>query len=320
MNDENHAPSETERQPGAEGQRCGFVALVGAPNAGKSTLTNHLVGAKVSIVTPKAQTTRTRIRGIAMEGPSQIVLVDTPGIFKPRRRLDRAMVQAAWAGAGDADVIVLIGDVVKAAQNGNQVDDETLSILEGLADQSRPVVLALNKVDGLKREALLPIAAAYADAFGFDDVFMISALTGSGCEDLKSYLAQRMPEGPWLYPEDDLSDLSERLMAAEVTREKVFLDLHDELPYSATVETESWKDRDDGSVRIEQTLYVERDSQKKIALGKGGRKIKQIGQKARLELEELLDRRVHLFLFVKVRENWQDDRERLTTWGLEWDV
>lgn len=294
--------------------RCGFVALLGAPNAGKSTLVNQLVGAKVSIVTHKVQTTRTRIRGIALEGDAQIVLVDTPGIFKPKRRLDRAMVHAAWAGAGDADVVVLVAD----ARQG--LDDDTLRIIEGLKDHGRQAVLALNKVDDIKREKLLPVAAAFSEVFDFERVFMISALNGSGCADLRRYLADHMAPGPWLYPEDELSDLPLRLMAAEVTREKVYLQLHDELPYSATVETERWTERDDGSVRIDQTLYVERDSQKKIALGKGGQKIKEIGSLARVELEEMLERRVHLFLFVKVRENWQEDRQRLSEWGLEWDV
>ncbi|MDF1791554.1 MAG: GTPase Era [Thalassobaculaceae bacterium] len=294
--------------------RCGFVALLGAPNAGKSTLVNQLVGAKVSIVTHKVQTTRTRIRGIALEGDAQIVLVDTPGIFKPKRRLDRAMVHAAWAGAGDADVVVLVAD----ARQG--IDDDTMRIIEGLRDAGRKAVLALNKVDDIKREKLLPIAAAFSEVFTFEKVFMISALNGSGCKDLRAYLAAHMVPGPWLYPEDELSDLPMRLMAAEVTREKVYLQLHDELPYSATVETDQWTERDDGSVRIDQTLYVERDSQKKIALGKGGQKIKEIGSQARTELEEMLERRVHLFLFVKVRENWQEDRQRLREWGLEWDV
>ena len=293
---------------------CGFVALLGAPNAGKSTLVNQLVGAKVSIVTHKVQTTRTRIRGIALEGDTQIVLVDTPGIFKPKRRLDRAMVHAAWAGAGDADVVVLVAD----ARQG--LDDDTMRIIEGLKETGRKAVLALNKVDDIKREKLLPIAAQFSEAFDFEKVFMISALNGSGCADLRSYLAGKMAPGPWLYPEDELSDLPMRLMAAEITREKVFLRLHDELPYSATVETDQWTERDDGSVRIDQTLYVERDSQKKIALGKGGQKIKDIGSLARTELEEMLDRRVHLFLFVKVRENWQEDRQHLREWGLEWDV
>lgn len=294
--------------------RCGFVALLGAPNAGKSTLVNQLVGAKVSIVTHKVQTTRTRIRGIALEGDAQIVLVDTPGIFKPKRRLDRAMVHAAWAGAGDADVVVLVAD----ARQG--LDDDTMRIIEGLKQARRKAVLALNKVDDIKREKLLPVAAAFSEVFDFERVFMISALNGSGCADLRKYLAEHMAPGPWLYPEDELSDLPLRLMAAEVTREKVYLQLHDELPYSATVETDQWTERDDGSVRIDQTLYVERDSQKKIALGKGGQKIKEIGSLARTELEEMLERRVHLFLFVKVRENWQDDRQRLSEWGLEWDV
>lgn len=294
--------------------RCGFVALLGAPNAGKSTLVNQLVGAKVSIVTHKVQTTRTRIRGIALEGDAQIVLVDTPGIFKPKRRLDRAMVHAAWAGAGDADVVVLVAD----ARQG--LDDDTMRIIEGLKQARRKAVLALNKVDDIKREKLLPVAAAFSEVFDFERVFMISALNGSGCADLRKYLAEHMAPGPWLYPEDELSDLPLRLMAAEVTREKVYLQLHDELPYSATVETDQWTERDDGSVRIDQTLYVERDSQKKIALGKGGQKIKEIGSLARTELEEMLEHRVHLFLFVKVRENWQDDRQRLSEWGLEWDV
>ncbi|MEQ9333533.1 GTPase Era [Thalassobaculum sp.] len=311
--------------PGNDGQagdgagdaptRCGFVALVGAPNAGKSTLTNHLVGAKVSIVTHKAQTTRARIRGIAMAGPTQIILVDTPGIFRPRRRLDRAMVHAAWAGAGDADVIVLVVDAAKG-----RIDEDTRRIIDGLKANGQRAVLALNKVDGMKRERLLPIAQECSELFEFDRVFMISALNGSGCDDLRQYLADRMPEGPWHYPEDELSDLPERLLAAEVTREQVFLKLHDELPYEATVETDIWTERDDGSVRIDQTIYVERDNQRMIVLGKNGRKIKEIGQLAREQLEAMLDRRVHLFLFVKVREAWQEDRERYTTWGLEWDV
>lgn len=305
------SPANGETEP----TRCGFVALVGAPNAGKSTLTNHLVGAKVSIVTHKAQTTRSRIRGIAMAGVAQIILVDTPGIFRPRRRLDRAMVHAAWAGAGDADVIVLVMDAAKG-----RVDDDSRRIIDGLKANGQHAVLALNKVDGMKRERLLPIAQECAGLFDFDAVFMISALTGSGCDDLRRHLAARLPEGPWHYPEDELSDLPMRLMAAEVTREQVFLKLHDELPYEATVETDIWTERDDGSVRIDQTIYVERDSQRMIVLGKGGRKIREIGQLAREQLESMLERRVHLFLFVKVREAWQEDRERYTAWGLEWDV
>lgn len=300
--------------PAPVNTRCGFVALLGAPNAGKSTLVNQLVGAKVSIVTHKVQTTRTRIRGIAIEGDTQLVLVDTPGIFKPRRRLDRAMIHAAWAGAGDADVVVVVVD----ARAG--LDDDTRRILDGLREAKRPAILALNKVDDIKRERLLPTAAAFSEAFDFEKVFMISALNGSGCDDLRHYLVAKMAPGPWLYPEDELSDLPMRLMAAEVTREKVFLRLHDELPYSATVETDQWTERDDGSVRLDQTLYVERDSQKKIALGKGGQKIRDIGIEARTELEEMFERRVHLFLFVKVRENWQDDRQRFSEWGLDWNV
>jgi GTP-binding protein Era len=310
----------TDQTAPTDDTSCGFVALVGAPNAGKSTLTNYLVGAKVTIVTHKVQTTRTRIRGIALEGAVQMVLVDTPGIFAPKRRLDRAMVQAAWAGAGDADVIVLLVDAARCVKDNFRIDEETQSIIDGLKQQKHPVALAINKTDGLKRESLLPVIDVHSKAHDFDVIFTVSALKGEGCGDLRAWLAARMPKGPWLYPEDELSDLPMRMMAAEVTREKVFLDLHDELPYSATVETDQWTERDDGSVRIDQTLYVERESQRKIALGKGGRKIKQIGQKSREELEEMFERRVHLFLFVKVRENWQDDRERLTTWGLEWDV
>lgn len=298
-------------------QRCGVVALIGAPNAGKSTLTNQLVGAKVTIVTHKVQTTRSRIRGIALDEETQIILLDTPGIFEPRaqRRLDRAMVHAAWSSATDADQIVLLMDATKGVD-----DPETLAIVEGLKKQNAKAVLAINKVDGFRRDKLLPIADGLSKLFDFEAVFMISALDGNGCKDLKSWLSERMPTGPWLYPEDELSDLPERMLAAEVTREQVFLQLHDELPYSATVETENWEERRDGSVKIDQVLVVERDSQKKIALGKGGRKIREIGQRARVELEEMLERRVHLFLFVKVRDNWQNDRERLTQWGLEWDV
>ena len=295
--------------------RCGFVALVGAPNAGKSTLTNSLVGAKVSIVTHKAQTTRSRIRGIVMAGATQLILVDTPGIFKPRRRLDRAMVHAAWAGAGDADIIVLVADAARG-----RIEEDTQRIIDGMKANGQRAVLALNKVDGMKRERLLPIAQAYSEAFDFDSVFMISALTGNGCDDLTRYLAERMPQGPWHYHEDELSDVPMRLLAAEVTREQVFLKLHDELPYETTVETDIWTERDDGSVKIDQTIYVERESQRMIVLGKGGQKIREVGQLARAQLEEMMERRVHLFLFVKVREDWQEDRERLTTWGLEWDV
>ncbi|HAC58111.1 MAG: GTPase Era [Parvibaculum sp.] len=291
--------------------RCGFVAIIGAPNAGKSTLLNQLVGSKVAIVTHKVQTTRARIRGIAMEGDTQIVFVDTPGIFKPKRRLDKAMVEAAWGGAGDADLIILMVD----AEHERAEDLER--ILEGLKEQGRKAILVLNKVDTANREKLLKLAQRL-DATGlFTRTFMISALTGDGVKDLRAYIAGEMPEGPWHYPEDQAADVPLRSLAAEVTREKLFLRLHDELPYSLTVETESWETKKDGSVRIQQVIFVERDSQKKIALGKGGQTIKTVGQLAREELQEMLGTKVHLFLFVKVRENWSDDRERYREMGLD---
>ncbi len=295
----------------AEPTRCGFVAVVGAPNAGKSTLTNQLVGAKVSIVTRKVQTTRARITAIAVTGAAQIVFVDTPGIFEPKRRLERAMVDAAWSGIGDADIVVLLVD----AQTGRT--DDTDRIIAGLKAAGRQAVLALNKVDLVKRPNLLALAAALNEEGVFTDTFMISALQGDGTADLLAHLAAAVPAGPWLYPEDQLSDISERLLAAEITREKVFLQLHEELPYSITVETENWQERKDGSVRIEQVIYVRRDTQKGIVLGKGGRQVKQIGADARQEMETVFDRRVHLFLFVKVRENWVDDPERYREMGLE---
>ena len=291
--------------------RCGFVAIVGAPNAGKSTLTNQLVGAKVSIVTRKVQTTRARITAIAITDASQIVFVDTPGIFEPKRRLERAMVDAAWSGVGDADIVVLLVD----AQKGRTEDTDR--IIEGLKASGRQAVLALNKVDLVKRPNLLALAAALNEEGVFTDTFMISALQGDGTADLLACLADAVPEGSWLYPEDQLSDISERLLAAEITREKMFLQLHEELPYSITVETERWQERKDGSVRIEQVIYVRRDTQKGIVLGKGGRQVKQIGADARQEMETVFDRRVHLFLFVKVRENWVDDPERYREMGLE---
>ena len=292
-------------------QRCGFVAIIGAPNAGKSTLLNRMVGSKVAIVTHKVQTTRARIRGIAMEGATQIVFVDTPGIFKPKRRLDRAMVDAAWGGAGDADLIVLMVDM----ESGRDSDVER--IVEGLKAQGRKAILVLNKADACDREKLLKTAAALTATGIFTETFMISALTGDGVEDLKRHIAAQMPEGPWHYPEDQAADVPLRSLAAEITREKLFLRLHDELPYSLTVETESWEQKKDGSIRIQQVIYVERDSQKKIALGKGGQTIKTIGQMAREELQEMLETKVHLFLFVKVRENWSDDRERYREMGLD---
>lgn len=300
-----------EHKQGAGETRCGFVAIIGAPNAGKSTLLNQLVGSKVAIVTHKVQTTRARIRGIAMEGNTQIVFVDTPGIFKPKRRLDKAMVEAAWGGAGDADVVLLLVD----AEYERAEDLER--IIEGLKTQNRKAVLVLNKVDTANREKLLKLAARLNETNLFERTFMISALTGSGVDDLRRFLAGEMPFGPWHYPEDQAADVPLRSLAAEVTREKLFLRLHDELPYSLTVETEEWENRKDGSVRIAQVIFLERESQKKIALGKGGQTIKKVGQLAREELEEMLGCRVHLFLFVKVRENWSDDRERYREMGLD---
>jgi GTP-binding protein Era len=284
--------------------RCGFVALVGAPNAGKSTLLNQLVGAKVSIVSRKAQTTRALVRGIAISGESQIILVDTPGIFAPKRRLERAMVASALAGAGDADAIVLLID----ARRG--LDAEVEEIIARLRELSAPKILVLNKVDVVPRESLLALTAAVTQKAEFTDTFMISALNGDGVPDLLAKLASLMKPSPWLYPEDQLSDAPLRILAAEITREKIFERLHDELPYQSTVETESWTNQRDGSARIEQTIYVARDGQKKIVIGEGGRTIKAIGQAARREIEEAAEQRVHLFLFVKVRENWADDPER----------
>ena len=294
--------------------RCGFVALIGAPNAGKSTLLNRLVGAKVSIVTPKVQTTRSRVRGIALAGASQIVFVDTPGIFAPRRRLDRAMVQAAWRGVADADLVVLLVDVAHG------LDADVARILEGLGKTRRPAILALNKIDKVAHDVLLPLTQQLSAADRFSDVFMISALTGDGVVTLRTHLAAHLPEGPWLYPEDQLSDMPERLLAAEVTREQLFLQLQQELPYALTVETEYWQDKPDGSARIDQMVYVRRQGHKGILLGKGGQQIKAVGQAARVELERMLDRRVHLFLRVKVRENWTEDPARYRTWNLDFNA
>jgi GTP-binding protein Era len=294
--------------------RCGHVALIGAPNAGKSTLLNRLVGRKLAIVTPKPQTTRTRLLGIATEGSTQIIYVDTPGIFAPRRRLDRAMVAAAWSGAEDADERVLLVDAASG------VDRDTRRILERLAERGRKSILALNKIDLVRRESLLGLADRLSREARLDLVFMISARTGDGVDDLKRHLAAALPEGPWLFPEDQLSDMPERVIAAEVTREQVFLQLRDELPYGSTVETERWEDKNDGSARIEQVIFVQRPSQRAIVLGQGGQRIKAIGARARAELERMLERRVHLFLFVKVRENWVEDRERYTALGLDYDI
>ncbi len=295
--------------------RCGFVALVGAPNAGKSTLLNSLVGTKVSIVTHKIQTTRSRIRAITAEGASQIIFVDTPGIFTPKRRLERAMVAAAWSGAKDADEVVLLYD---AARRG--IDSDTTLIVDGLKARGRQAILALNKIDLVQRPALLELAARFEAEGVFSQVFMVSAETGDGVADLRRHLAGALPEGPWLYPADQLSDLPERLLAAEITREKLFLNLHQELPYALTVETEDWKDFKDGSARIEQVITVGRDSHKGICLGKGGRTIKLVREAAQRDMEEFLGRKVHLFLFVKVRENWLEDPARYRAMNLEFDV
>ncbi len=290
--------------------RCGFAAIIGAPNAGKSTLVNRLVGQKIAIVTHKVQTTRARLRGIAIEGRSQIVFVDTPGIFTPRRDLDRAMVEAAWSGAGDADLVILLVDS-RAGLNA-----EVEAILASLGTARRPV-LALNKVDVVRPETLLGLSQRLNERVPFASTFMISALSGSGVEDLRRHAAGAMPEGPWLYPEDQIADLPQRLLAAEITREKLTLRLHQELPYALTVETEGWTERPDGSVRIDQIIYVERESQRKIVLGKDGQTIKAIGQAARKEIAEAIAQPVHLFLFVKVRENWASDPERRKMMGLE---
>jgi GTP-binding protein Era len=308
--------------------RAGFAAIIGAPNAGKSTLTNRLVGAKVSIVTQKVQTTRFPVRGVAMAGEAQIVLVDTPGIFQPRRKLDRAMVRAAWGGADDADAVIHLVDAAaeiaaaepgaKAADKRAAIDVET--IIEGLKKSGRQAILAINKVDAVKRDNLLALSQRLFETGVYSEVFMISATTGSGVDDLKARLAELMPENPWFYPEDQTADLPARLLAAEITREKIYLRVHEELPYAAAVETTKFEDRKDGSVRIEQTIYVERESQRPIILGKGGQTLKWIGQKAREELTAILDRPVHLFLHVQVDERWADKREFYGDVGLDFDV
>ena len=293
--------------------RAGFVALIGEPNAGKSTLTNAMVGAKVSIVTHKVQTTRARIRGVAMEGEAQIVFVDTPGLFRPRRRLDRAMVAAAWGGAADADVIVLMVEAHRGVTEGVE------RILEGLQEigKGRKVALAINKIDRVKAEALLALAKDLNERYDFAETFMISAEKGHGVADLRKWLAQQLPEGPWLYPEDQIADLPMRMIAAEITREKLTLRLHQELPYQLTVETENWEERKDGSARIDQVVYVMRDGHKGIVLGHKGETIKAVSKAAREELEEFLGRRVHLFLQVKVRPNWLEEAERYSEMGLD---
>ena len=293
-------------------RRCGFVALIGAPNSGKSTLTNALVGAKVSIVTHKAQTTRGPVRGIVLAGDAQVILVDTPGIFQPKRRLDRAMSQAAWDRAGDADMVALVVDAARG------LDDKLAPIVEHLPELNRPVIAVLNKVDLVKKPELLKLTSELIELKAFAEIFMVSALTGDGVDDLRAYLAGAVAEGPWLFPEDQLSDASLRQTAAEITREKLFLRLHEELPYALTVESTEWKVLKDKSVRIEQTIFVERESQRRIVLGAKGQMIKEIGQAAREEIAEITGVPVHLFLFVKVRERWGEDPERFREMGLDY--
>ena len=292
--------------------RAGFVALIGEPNAGKSTLLNQMVGAKVSIVTHKVQTTRARIRGIAMKNDSQIVFVDTPGIFRPRRRLDRSMVAAAWGGAADADMVVLLIEAHRGLTDG------TRAILDALKERSdgRPVALAINKIDRVKAEVLLALSQKMNEAFPFVKTFMISAEKGYGCDDLLGWLADNLPESPWLYPEDQVADLPMRMIAAEITREKLTLRMHEEIPYQLTVETEKWEEKADGSARVDQIIYVARAGHKGIVLGKGGETIKAVGQAARQELTEFMGRTVHLFLTIKVRENWLEESERYNEMGL----
>src|SRR5215472_6545420 len=299
--------------------RCGFVAVIGAPNAGKSTLVNALVGSKVAIVSAKVQTTRMTVRGVAIRDDAQVVFVDTPGIFKPRRRLDRAMVKAAWTGAGDADAVILIVDAQDlAARADGLAARDTAAIIEKLKEGERKTALVLNKVDAMKRGALLPLTERLHQAGKFDVTFMTSALKGDGLVDVMRWCVDNVPVGPWLYPADQAADVPSRLLAAEITREKIFARLHDELPYATTVRTENWEDRKDGSVKIDQTIYVQREGQRAIALGKGGGTIKEIGAASRADLEKMLDRHVHLFLFVKVREDWPEAREHYDELGLEY--
>jgi len=298
-------------EPAEQATRCGFVALIGAPNVGKSTLTNALVGSKVSIVTPKVQTTRALIRGIAIEGCAQLIFVDTPGIFAPRRRLDRAMVGTAWGSAQDADIVALLVDSRKG------IKDDDAAILDALGEVRPAKVLVLNKVDLVAKPALLALTQALNERTAFAATFMVSALSGDGVADLRSWFAAHVPPGPWLYPEDQISAAPLRQLAAEITREKLYLRLHQELPYQSTVETDVWKELKDGSVRIEQTIYVERESQRKIVLGKAGQAIKAIGAAARSDIAAAIEQPVHLFLFVKVREGWGDDPERYREMGLE---
>ena len=308
--------------------KAGFAAIIGAPNAGKSTLVNRLVGAKVTIVTQKVQTTRFPVKGVAMAGQTQIVLVDTPGIFKPRRRLDRAMVQSAWGGAKDADAVVHLVDaqseLAVLSPGGRAADrrsvEDVVSIIEGLKASGAKAILAINKIDVVKRDQLLGLSQTLFESGVYSEVFMISAANGSGVEDLRERLAALMPESPWLYPEDQTADLPARLLAAEITREKLYLRVHEELPYAAAVETTAFDEAKNGSVRIEQNIYVERESQRPIILGKGGQTLKWIGENARLDLTDILGRKVHLFLYVKVRESWAEEREFYVGQGLDFDV
>lgn len=299
-----------------DNKRCGFVAVLGAPNAGKSTLVNALVGAKVTIVSDKVQTTRSLVRGIAIAGDAQIIFVDTPGIFAPSRKFERAMVASAWQGGDEADMIMLVVD----ASRGKIPDRETASILERLRQQKAQCLLVLNKVDQIRPEKLLTISADMNSRHDFAATFMISALKERGTKDILSWLAGRMPAGPWMYPEDEISDMPMRLLAAELVREKLFHRLYRELPHALTVETETWENFDNGSVRIEQVIFVEREGQRKIILGSDGEMIRNVGQAARLELEEMLGQRVHLKLFIKVREDWTNDPERYVPWGLDFSA
>ena len=294
-----------------EEKRSGFIAVIGSPNSGKSTLINHFIGQKVTIVTRKVQTTRSVIRGICLYGESQLVFSDTPGIFEPKRRLDRAMVEAAWASSSDADIILFLYDAQQS-----RIDNETNKSLNELAQSAKKKILVLNKVDLVDNKTLLPLIKNFEGLCSFDATFIISALTGEGSKEVLSYLAKNLPKGPWLYPEDDITDLPARLLAAEITREQIFMRLHQELPYATTVETEEWTERDDGAIVINQIIYLKKAGHKKIVIGKNGSMIKMLGKAARIEIEQILERSVHLFLFVKVRENWMDDPDRYKIWGL----
>ena len=294
-----------------EEKRSGFIAVIGSPNSGKSTLINHFIGQKVTIVTRKVQTTRSVIRGICIHEESQLVFSDTPGIFEPKRRLDRAMVEAAWGSSSDADIILFLYDAQKS-----RIDNETDKILNELAQSTKKKILVLNKVDLVDNKTLLPLIKNFEGLCSFDATFIISALTGEGSKEVLSYLAKNLPKGPWLYPEDDITDLPARLLAAEITREQIFMRLHQELPYATTVETEEWTERDDGAIVINQIIYLKKAGHKKIVIGKNGSMIKMLGKAARIEIEQILERSVHLFLFVKVRENWMDDPDRYKIWGL----